>query len=259
MHRFVRLCIAFRTTSLARAPQRPRGLLRSGLRMPSYGLRMTFLPGGGRGRGADNPGNGHAKTRVRQSFSKKKSGSPTSIVWFAVLVMAIILRHGLKVSLLMLSWVPVVVTFNQSVAYVTWVQGGSMKPALNPDSSVGWRDVLVLWKFAQRDPGRLSVGDVVVFRSPEEPEKVLIKRILGVGGDKVYSRENGSYPRRICSIPPNHLWVEGDNIHSVDSNKFGPVSVGLVVGKATSILFPLKRIGPIPAGGREARVGYHRR
>lgn len=129
-----------------------------------------------------------------------------------------------------------------------------MKPALNPDESLGWRDMLFLWKFRQRVPGKLQVGDVVVLRSPEDPNKILVKRILGIGGDEIKTR--GQYPKQICKIPPNHLWVEGDNLHSVDSNNFGPVSVGLVMGKAACILFPPSRIGPIKPGGREARLAY---
>jgi mitochondrial inner membrane protease subunit 2 len=157
-------------------------------------------------------------------------------------------------SLVWLSWVPVLITVNQTVAYASWVQGGSMKPALNPDSSLGWRDMLFMWKFRQRVAGNLKVGDVVLFRSPEDPEKVLVKRILGIGGDEIKTK--GQYPRDICKIPPNHLWVEGDNVHSIDSNHFGPVSVGLVLGRATYIMFPPSRIGPIQPGGREARVAY---
>lgn len=159
-----------------------------------------------------------------------------------------------KRSLILLSWVPVIVTVNQTVAYATWVQGGSMKPALNPDSSLGWRDMLFLWKFRQRAPGKLKVGDVVLFRSPEDPEKILVKRILGIGGDEIKTKD--PYPRDVCKVPLNHIWVEGDNIHSIDSNYFGPISVGLVQGKANYILFPPSRIGPIQSGGREARVAY---
>ncbi|ANB13037.1 Imp2p [Sugiyamaella lignohabitans] len=168
------------------------------------------------------------------------------------------IRHGFRVSLAMLSWVPVVATINQSVAYFTWVEGGSMKPSLNPDSSLHWRDLVFLWKFRQKEPGALKVGDVVVLRSPEQPDKILVKRILGVGGDKVLRRGDGPYPRPTCHVPTNHLWVEGDNIHSIDSNNFGPVSVGLVIGRATRILFPPSRFGPIPDGGREARIAIIR-
>ena len=85
----------------------------------------------------------------------------------------------------------------------------------------------------------MKVGDVVLLRSPTDPEKILIKRVLGVAGDEILTR--APYPKPRCPIPTNHLWVEGDNIHSVDSNNFGPVSTGLVIGKATRIVFPPSR------------------
>jgi mitochondrial inner membrane protease subunit 2 len=48
--------------------------------------------------------------------------------------------------------------------------------------------------------------------------------------------------------------LEGDNIHSIDSNTYGPVSTGMVVAKATWIIWPPNRFGPVPEiGGRECR------
>lgn len=162
-------------------------------------------------------------------------------------------RYATKVSLLTLSWIPVAITISEHVAHFGRIQGASMKPTLNPDSSLGWSDYVFLWKYGLREPGALNVGDVVLLRSPQDPERILIKRVLGVQGDEILTRT--PYPRPKCTIPPNHLWVEGDNIHSIDSNTFGPVSSGMVIGKATRILFPPSRFGPIlSTGGREARL-----
>lgn len=65
------------------------------------------------------------------------------------------------------------------------------------------------------------------------------------------------YPRQGATVVPrNHLWVEGDNeFHSIDSNTFGPVSLGLVVGKVVLLLWPISRWGTDLRGGRDARVG----
>lgn len=164
-------------------------------------------------------------------------------------------RHALKVTLGLASWVPVVVTFNQTVGYVSWIEGGSMRPALNPDTSLGWRDLVFLLKYGQKSPGVLKVGDVVMLHSPSDPEKLIVKRVIGTGGDEILTR--GKYPKETCRIPPNHLWVEGDNVsQSIDSNTFGPVSSGLIVGRATTVLFPFSRFGEIPTEGRgrDARV-----
>lgn len=162
-------------------------------------------------------------------------------------------RYTAKVALLTLSWVPVAIVISEHVAHIGRIQGSSMKPTLNPDSSLGWSDFVFLWKYGLREPGALQVGDVVLLRSPSDPEKILIKRILGTQGDDILTR--APFPRPKCTVPANHLWVEGDNIHSIDSNTFGPVSAGMVIGRATRVVFPPSRYGPIPlTGGREARL-----
>lgn len=153
-----------------------------------------------------------------------------------------------------LSWVPVSLAFTQSVAQIAWVQGVSMQPSLNPDNSLGKRDLVLLKKYGMRKSSSFKNGDVVVVRSPLDPERVMIKRVIGVEGQVIHPRPTANYPHREVRIPPNHLWIEGDNIHSIDSNTFGPISIGLITGKAVKILLPFDRIGPIPKGGRETAV-----
>lgn len=94
-----------------------------------------------------------------------------------------------------------------------------------------------------------------MFRSPEDPEKLVTKRVIGLQGDVILPRSE-LYPKKQALIPRNHLWVEGDNaFHSVDSNKFGPISQGLVVGKVTGVIWPLLRFGvDISKGGRDGAL-----
>lgn len=167
------------------------------------------------------------------------------------------LRYSAKIALLTLSWVPVAVVVSDHIAHIGRIEGASMKPTLNPDSSLGWSDFVFLTKYGLRDPGAFKVGDVVFLRSPSNPEHILVKRILGLHGDEILTKS--PFPRPKCVIPPNHLWVEGDNIHSIDSNTFGPVSAGMVIAKATHVVFPPSRFGPTPAGGREARLSELKR
>lgn len=159
-------------------------------------------------------------------------------------------KYGYRISLLVASWVPVVIVLNEHVCYFGKIEGSSMRPTLNPTSKL--QDWVLLWKWGVRDYGGLKVNDVILFRSPTNPEKVLCKRVKGVQGDTVLTRY--PYPREQCHIPRNHLWVEGDNLHSIDSNTFGPISTGLVIGTATRIIFPFSRWMEIPNGGREARI-----
>ncbi|KAH3681373.1 hypothetical protein WICPIJ_007642 [Wickerhamomyces pijperi] len=155
-----------------------------------------------------------------------------------------------KKVLLMISWLPVAIIFNEHVAYVGKIEGSSMRPTMNP-SSTSLQDWVLLWKFNVKD--NLKLDDVILFRSPTNPNKVLCKRIKAVQGDIVSTRH--PYPRETCAIPRNHLWAEGDNIHSIDSNNFGPISKGLVIGKATRIIWPPQRWGTdISKGGRECRM-----
>lgn len=113
------------------------------------------------------------------------------------------------------------------------------------------KDVVLVQKFDVKKPNYLKKGDVVMFRSPSDPERLLTKRVIGIQGDTIEPRDP-NYPKKTALIPRNHLWVEGDNsFHSIDSNSFGPVSQALVVGKVTTIIWPLLRFGSdISKGGR---------
>ncbi len=98
-------------------------------------------------------------------------------------------------------------------------------------------------------------GDIVIFRAPEEPELDLVKRCIGVAGDRVevHDRQlviNGTpvdeagyvrhkvpnivrpdFPTYV--VPPDHLFCLGDNRdYSKDSRVWGPVPLELVKGRA---------------------------
>lgn len=150
-----------------------------------------------------------------------------------------------------LSWIPVLYVISEHVTYIGVVDGISMKPTFNPDSSTS-RDRVLLWKYNVKNIDSLKVNDVVFVKSPMNPEQIHTKRIKGIPLDSIIPR----YPetRSRVLIPLNHIWLEGDNIHSIDSNTYGPVSTGMVVAKATWIIWPPNRFGPVPEiGGRECR------
>lgn len=44
-------------------------------------------------------------------------------------------------------------------------------------------------------------------RSPEDPRRILVKRILAVEGDTVKTLP--PYPEKEVDIPQGHVWVEG--------------------------------------------------
>lgn len=50
------------------------------------------------------------------------------------------------------------------------------------------------------------------------------------------------YKKPYVKIPPGHCWIEGDHTgHSLDSNTFGPVSLGLMTARAKFIVWPPSR------------------
>uniref|UniRef100_A0A3Q4HRQ9 Helix-turn-helix domain-containing protein n=1 Tax=Neolamprologus brichardi TaxID=32507 RepID=A0A3Q4HRQ9_NEOBR len=54
--------------------------------------------------------------------------------------------------------------------------------------------------------------------------------------------ETLAYKNRYVRVPDGHFWIEGDHHgHSLDSNSFGPVSVGLLHGRASHIIWPPNR------------------
>ncbi|XP_067602853.1 mitochondrial inner membrane protease subunit 2 isoform X2 [Delphinus delphis] len=111
--------------------------------------------------------------------------------------------------------VPVAVTFLDQVACVARVEGASMQPSLNPGGSQS-SDVVLLnhWKVRNFEVQR---GDIV--------------SLVTMG-----------HKNRYVKVPRGHIWVEGDHHgHSFDSNSFGPVSLGLLHGHATHILWPPER------------------
>lgn len=68
---------------------------------------------------------------------------------------------------------------------------------------------------------------------------MLVKRIIAVEGDVVITKP--PYPLDRENVPAGYIWVEGEEGKSWDSNYFGPVPMGLVVGKLVMVVWPLRR------------------
>ncbi|KAI1344968.1 LexA/Signal peptidase [Xylariaceae sp. FL0016] len=142
------------------------------------------------------------------------------------------------------TWIPVVITFNDFVAELITVNGPSMYPYLNAEKDqTTRRDVVLNFKYNAQDG--LRRGMIVTFWNPYKPEVRTIKRIVGLPGDIVRTRS--PYPVETVIVPEGHIWVEGDgpDRDTLDSNTFGPISAGLVIGKVTHIIWPLHRSGTV--------------
>lgn len=133
--------------------------------------------------------------------------------------------------------VPVTVTVLDRLAYVARVEGASMQPSLNPDGGSS-PDVVLLNRWTVRNY-QVQRGDVVSVLSPKNPQQKIIKRVIGIEGDFIKTL---GYKNRFVRVPDGHLWIEGDHHgHSFDSNTFGPVSLGLIHGRASHIIWPPSR------------------
>jgi len=78
------------------------------------------------------------------------------------------------------------------------------------------------------------------------PDKLAIKRVIALEGDRVYTRS--PYPFPIAEVPEGHVWVEGDGgggRKSLDSNTYGPISKSLITGRITHVLWPRSSFGPV--------------
>ncbi|KAK9369934.1 peptidase S24/S26A/S26B/S26C [Lipomyces kononenkoae] len=161
-------------------------------------------------------------------------------------------KYTSKTLLIGLSWVPVVAYVANHVVWIGVIDGSSMTPTLNPESNGLAKDVALLWKLNAKSYSSYKRGDVIVLRNPRDPESTVIKRIIAFEGEEVRTRF--PYPESRVIIPPRHFWVEGDNIHSIDSNTYGPIPIGLVTARVQTIVFPLNRWGSVPkVGGRDPR------
>ncbi|TYI81563.1 hypothetical protein E1A91_D05G161900v1 [Gossypium mustelinum] len=68
---------------------------------------------------------------------------------------------------------------NKYLGTVTITYGPSMLPTLNVTGSM-----LLVERISTRI-GKLRPGDVVIFRSPEAPRKIVCKRLIGLEGDQI--------------------------------------------------------------------------
>ncbi|KAL6480566.1 hypothetical protein MHYP_G00115990 [Metynnis hypsauchen] len=84
-----------------------------------------------------------------------------------------------------------------------------------------------------------SCASLLLTRSPKNPKQKIIKRVIALEGDFIKTL---GYKNRYVRVPDGHLWIEGDHHgHSFDSNTFGPVSLGLLHGRASHIIWPPNR------------------
>jgi len=87
-----------------------------------------------------------------------------------------------------------------------------------------------------RSPPILMPGEVAVFINPQDMGSVEIKRVVGLGGQRM--RPKASL-HKIEHVDPYSLWLESDTNGNSGFN--GSVSKKLLLGRAVRVMWPLER------------------
>ncbi|XP_024961811.1 mitochondrial inner membrane protease subunit 1-like isoform X1 [Cynara cardunculus var. scolymus] len=155
---------------------------------------------------------------------------------------ALIVKEALDKSFLVAKFFCAVHVTSTYLCSTALVYGPSMLPTFNLSGEI------VLLESISTRYGKVGSGDVVIVRSPENPRKVITKRIIGMEGDSItYVVDPINSDRtETLVVPKGHIWVEGDNIYSSnDSRNFGPVPYGLLQGKVFLKIWPAGAFGLI--------------
>ncbi len=138
-----------------------------------------------------------------------------------------------------------------------YIPSSSMEPTLVP----GERVLVAKFYYRITEPQR---GDIIVFRYPIDKRKNLIKRVIGLPGEKikiangmVYINEEplqgekfgrtyydvGFYGEGERTVPEDSYFVLGDNSQNSDDSRFwGYVPRKNILGRAFVIYWPLTHI-----------------
>lgn len=143
------------------------------------------------------------------------------------------------------------------------VKGTSMDPTFNSGDYIFTSKVAYKFRSIER-------GDVIVFKSPSNPDIEYIKRIIGLSGDKIMIKDGEVYVNGIrltegyistktnlweggfskngaeTIVPDGDIFVMGDNRpRSSDSREFGPVPITSIIGQVFFRYFPSNKMGSI--------------
>ena len=168
-----------------------------------------------------------------------KDGTRNAIEWVLIVVGALLVALVVKTFLIQAFFIP----------------------SLSMYSTLDEGDRVLVNKLSYR-LGDIDRGDIVVFERPKNlPEsaiKDLIKRVIGLPGDVLESRDGAVYVNgerleegyldegttttglERQTVPEGFIFVMGDNReNSEDSRFFGPIDEDLVVGRAFVRVWPL--------------------
>ena len=168
----------------------------------------------------------------------------------------------------LLIWIAIALIIRWQVLEPRWIPSGSMIPTLQI------QDKILVEKVTPKITSKSNLSkfrnNIIVFNVPEqlikagyETDTALIKRVIGVPGDKVEVKEGNLYLNDVAQdnyiydkninysigpliVPEQSFWVMGDNRNnSMDSHIWGFLPYEKIIGRAILRYWPLNKIGPI--------------
>ncbi|EAU92904.2 signal peptidase I family protein [Coprinopsis cinerea okayama7 len=119
------------------------------------------------------------------------------------------------------------------------MSGPSMLPTLAAGGEVIIEDRLSV----RLDPDKFHRGELLIFKSPLHPARMVCKRVAGLPGDVICVDPTGEKAPSTehVVVPKGHLWMVGDNASwSRDSRTYGPVPMGLIYSRLRARVWPIK-------------------
>ncbi|EKE00217.1 MAG: Signal peptidase I [uncultured bacterium] len=173
----------------------------------------------------------------------------------------ILLRNVLGIAELFIIGLTVVLMVYVFAAQPLRVTGSSMLPNFFDSEQIIAEKLSVKFEAPKR-------GDIVICKHPNSPDKLVIKRLIGLPSETIKIKEGLVYinnnilaepylapntttkPEKSMEegveykIPEGSFMVMGDNrTNSVDSRDWGPISADYLIGKGLFIYYPLSKIG----------------
>ncbi|CAK9199579.1 unnamed protein product [Sphagnum troendelagicum] len=95
-------------------------------------------------------------------------------------------------------------------------------------------ETLLIRSLPRPSPRSVFVGDVVMLKDPDDPERELVRRVAALEGDEMVSSNDDDEGFK---LEPGTCWVLCDNEgispkEAVDSRTFGPLRMSNIIGRA---------------------------
>ncbi|XVE77923.1 hypothetical protein DITRI_Ditri13aG0103300 [Diplodiscus trichospermus] len=132
--------------------------------------------------------------------------------------------------------------FQGKLTYLHWNKGEAMAPTTGEQGGT-----LLVRKIPAADPTRVFVGDVVVFKDPDNSDNYLVRRLAATEGYEMVSKDEKDEP---FVLEKDQCWLLADNEklkpkEAKDSRLFGPVPMTNIVGRVIYCLRTAVDHGPV--------------